>query len=126
MTQGRRHPISTCLEDLRSAAEAIERYTGGVTLEQFRQDEMRQDAVVRRIEIMGESADRLMKADGNHHASFPGLPLRDIKDMRNIVAHGYDAVDLDIIWDTATFDIPALRRQIDLLIADRAERGEPP
>lgn len=126
MTQRRRHPVVTCLEDLRSAAEAIERYTSGTTLDQFRPDEMRQDAVVRRIEIMGEAADRLMRADANHQANFPDLPLRDIKDMRNLVAHGYDAVDLDIVWDTATADVPALRRQLDVLVADRRTRDRQP
>jgi uncharacterized protein with HEPN domain len=98
---------------MRSAADAIARYVSGVTQEEFGQDQMRQDAVIRRLEIMGEAAHRLMLADAEHERNFPALPLRDIKDMRNLVAHGYDAVDLDIVWDTVTSDVPALGRQLD-------------
>ena len=101
------------------ATELIERYTRGITREQFLQNAEKQDAVVRRIEIIGEAADRLMKADCDYGRNFPDLELRDIKDMRNLVIHGYDAVDATVIWNTAKVDVPALRERLEHLIAKR-------
>lgn len=121
--KARRYDVNACLEDMRHAAECIERYTGGLTREQFLQNIEKQDAVVRRIEILGEAADRLMKADNNYATNFPGLPLRDIKDMRNLVIHGYDAVDADIVWNTIKSDIRSLRLQLTSLLEQRAGNG---
>jgi uncharacterized protein with HEPN domain len=114
-----RHDIGACLEDMRHAADCIERYTSGVSREEFLQNNEKQDAVVRRIEIIGEAADRLMKADPDYKEHFPDLPLRDIKDMRNLVIHGYDAVDPKIIWDTTQLDVPNLYRKITAIITER-------
>lgn len=57
-----------------------------------------------------------MKSDATYAANFPDLPLRDIKDMRNMVVHGYDAVDAEIIWNTAKSNIPVLRKCLEELI----------
>ena len=51
--------VDEWLDDMRSSAEAIERYIDGITEERFTQEEMRQDAVVRRLEMIGEAADRI-------------------------------------------------------------------
>ncbi len=115
----RRIEIDACLDDMRRAAEAIERYTRGVSRQQFLGNEEKQDAVIRRIEVIGEAADRLMKAAPEYQANFPDLPLRDIKDMRNLLVHGYDAIDAGIVWETAQPDVPALRVQLDKAIAAR-------
>jgi len=84
---------------------------------------MRQDAVIRRLEIIGEAAGRIMKSDRRFAETLPELPLREACEMRNFISHGYDAVDLGIVWDTITNDIPALRRALDLIMARRAHSG---
>jgi len=95
-----------------------------VTEDQFGKHEMRQDAVIRRIEVIGEAADRLMKAVPEHETSFPGLPLADAKRMRNFVIHGYDGVDFCRVWDTGVNDIPSLRdKAAHLLDKRRAARA---
>jgi len=43
-------------------------------------------------------------------ARFPGMPWQDMKGMRNIAAHHYGNIDLEILWDTVMIDIPALRK----------------
>jgi len=97
------------------ATKAIERYRDGVSRDAFLRNSEKQDAVIRRIEILGEAADRLMKADADYAVNFPDLPLRDIKDMRNMVIHGYDAVDVEIIWNTAQSDIAILTKSLEVL-----------
>jgi len=109
--KARRTDIGACLRDIRDSAYAIAHYVDGVTEAQFRSDFMRQDAVIRRIEIIGEAADRIIKADPDHAASFPALPLAAAKLMRNKVIHDYDGVDPGLVWDTAKNDVPDLGRK---------------
>ena len=65
----------------------------------------KQDAVLRRFEIIGEAASRL---GSETQALFPSLPFRSMRGMRNIIAHDYGEVDLALVWKTATADRPTL------------------
>lgn len=93
------------LRDILDSARAIRRYLGGVTRAQFEANPEKQDAVIRRFEIMGEAARRL--SPGALKA-LPDLPWRQITGMRNILIHDYDEVDEITLWDTAQEDLPAL------------------
>lgn len=115
--KSRRTDVLACLRDIRDSAEAIELYVEGITEARFRTDTMRQDAVVRRIEVIGEAADRIIKADPNYAISLPGLPLAAAKLMRNKVIHEYDGVDPGVVWDTATNDVPDLAGKVAAALA---------
>ena len=65
----------------------------------------KQDAVLRRFEIMGEAASRLTPET---QTRFPTLPFRSMRGMRNIIAHDYGDADLDQVWKTALDDLPSL------------------
>ena len=93
------------LRDLLDSAGAIRRYLAGVSREAFLADMEKQDAVLRRFEIIGEAASRLSPAT---QALFPSLPFRAMRGMRNIIAHDYGDVDLDQVWQTATTDLAPL------------------
>ena len=58
-----------------------------------------------RFEIIGEAASRLAP---DTQAQFPSLPFRAMRGMRNIIAHDYGEVDLELVWKTATADLPVL------------------
>ena len=111
--------VDEWLDDMRSSAEAIERYIDGITEERFTQEEMRQDAVVRRLEMIGEAADRIMKAEPDFQKTLPGIALVEAKRMRNLVIHGYDQVNISVVWDTARHDIPGLRAAIEAVLSTR-------
>lgn len=124
--KNRRLGVEACLRDIRDSADVIGQYVEGVTEAQFRADPMRQDAVIRRIEIIGEAADRIIKADAGHAESLPGVPLAAAKLMRNKVIHDYDGVDPGVVWDTAVNDIPDLSRKITDALATRQTVQPPP
>jgi len=97
------------LQDIIDAADAIDRFVGGVTEEQFLDDELRQSAVLQKLMIMGESAARISSELKDRHAD---IAWRDIIAFRNFAVHAYFAVDWHIVWYTAMHDAPLLRNKI--------------
>ena len=93
------------LRDVLDSARLIRVYLADISQEGFFSDAEKQDAVLRRFEIIGEAASRLAPET---QALFPTLPFRSMRGMRNIIAHDYGAVDLELVWKTATADLPGL------------------
>jgi len=87
------------LRDILDSARVIQSYLNGVSHEVFMRNSEKQDAVLRRFEIIGEAASRLAPET---RALFPALPFREMRGMRNIIAHDYGDVDLDQVWRTAS------------------------
>ncbi|OGN32952.1 MAG: hypothetical protein A3I39_03160 [Candidatus Yanofskybacteria bacterium RIFCSPLOWO2_02_FULL_47_9b] len=101
------------LNHITESIEAIERYAKGQTLETFLTSLKEQDAMVRRIEIIGEAVKNLPK---NFKIKHPKIPWKKIAGMRDILIHEYFLVDLRAVWDTSKDDLPILKKQIkDLL-----------
>ena len=93
------------LLDIIDSALMIRGYLKGIDQEKFTGNFEKQDAVLRRFEIIGEAASRLAPET---QALFPNLPFRSMKGMRNIIAHDYGDVDIDHVWKTATTDLDEL------------------
>jgi uncharacterized protein with HEPN domain len=93
------------LRDILDSAETISRYLKGVTHDDFMGNPEKQDAVLRRFEIIGEAASRLAP---DTQALFPKLPFRQMRGMRNIIAHDYGDVDIEQVWQTASRDLDLL------------------
>jgi uncharacterized protein with HEPN domain len=109
---------SAYLLDILKAAHLAMDYLGEKTKKQFFRDTQCQDAVIRRLEIIGEAAGRISKATT---AKFPNIPWKKIKAMRNIMIHEYDDVDLMIVWDTVRNDLPSLVSLIKPLVPPEEE-----
>jgi uncharacterized protein with HEPN domain len=82
----------------------------GVAVADFFADTEKQDAVIRRIEVIGEATAHLSEAT---RAELANLPFRKMRGMRNIVAHDYGNVDVSLVWQAATQAIPEIRRLLD-------------
>jgi uncharacterized protein with HEPN domain len=91
------------LRDILQASRLIASYMKDTSEAQFRADTQKQDAVIRRIEIIGEATAHLSEETRREIAA---LPFRKMRGMRNIVAHDYANVDLSIVWQVATVQIP--------------------
>ena len=86
------------------AREAVE-MVAGKTQADLAQHRMLELALIRLVEIIGEAATRI---DNELKASNPQVPWREIIGMRNRLTHGYDTVDLKVLWDTIAEDLPPL------------------
>ncbi|MBI3176487.1 MAG: DUF86 domain-containing protein [Chloroflexi bacterium] len=103
------------LLDILEAARLACQYAAGKDVSAFVADTQCQDAVIRRLEIMGEAARRL---SAEKRAELANLPWDMMTDMRNLLIHEYDGVDLTIVWDTVQFDLPPLIAQLEAILAD--------
>ena len=91
--------------------QAIEEFTQGYELEQFLQDRKTQDAVIRNLEVLGQT----IKDFGNEDLKmdYPDILRSQIAGMRNIIAHEYLGVDKVIIWETVNHHIEPIKNTID-------------
>lgn len=96
---------------MRECLDRIDEYTGRER-ERFVSSRLVQDAVVRNLQTLTESAQRLSAAT---RALEPGIPWRELSGFRNVVVHGYLGLDLDIIWSVVERELPPLRAAIDRL-----------
>jgi uncharacterized protein with HEPN domain len=108
--------VNDYLDHILQAIERIERYTLGKNEAAFLQDEQLQDAVIRNIEILGEAANNVKKADPLLTDSHPEVPWLVMVAMRNRVSHAYFSVDHEIVWTTICNDLPGMKQQILALI----------
>ena len=95
-----------------NAIERIERYTADMDEAKFLSSELVQDAVIRNIEIIGEASNNILRAAPEFAAQHKDVPWKVMYTMRNRVSHGYDKVDLEIVWKSIQGDLPALYRQV--------------
>ena len=101
------------LHHILDAMGRIETYIAGLEREAFFQGLMVQDAVVRQLEIIGETSRRLSDDFRDRHAY---IPWRAIIGMRNRIAHDYINIDLQVVWEVVRQDLPLLKDQITGLV----------
>ena len=101
------------LLDILEAAKLAIIYISRKTREDFFDDFQCQDAIIRRLEIIGEAAKGVSQKTKNN---FPDLPGSDMICMRNVMIHEYDDVDLMIVWSTVTKDLPLLVNSIEKML----------
>ena len=104
------------LFDILESSRAALEYMNGKTWEEFSKDPLLQDAVVRRLEIIGEASGRVSSAAQKKHAH---LPWQAMKGTRNRVIHEYDSIELDIIWDIVKQDLPYLVNELEKIASSQ-------
>lgn len=109
------HDPRKTLDDMRRAAEFLLKMTAARTLDEYRADEVLRTVVERKYEIIGEALNRLTKSDPALAAQIPDS--RQIISFRNILIHGYDMIDEQVVWKIVQQDLPILKQQVDALLA---------
>jgi len=100
---------TTFIEHILECIALIERYTDNKTEEDFFDLIQLQDAVNRRIEIIGEAVKNI--PDGIK-GKYPEIPWKEIAGMRDILIHEYFGIDLELTWEVVTRDIPDLKTKL--------------
>ncbi len=109
MTDSRRDDY---LRHMHEAAAQVTSYIAGMDQPGFLNDKRTQQAVIMNLVIIGEAATRLMAEFPDFTEAHAGIPWRNMRGMRNRIAHGYFDIDLDLVWATAKIDLPELELQL--------------
>jgi uncharacterized protein with HEPN domain len=94
------------VEHMLSCIDKILEYIGN-DKEAFYQSTLVQDAVLRNLQTMAESSQRM---SDDLKAQFPMIPWREISGFRNILAHDYLGIDCDAVWSVVEQDLPELKK----------------
>jgi len=98
---------------IRDSIESIEKYVKGLSFEDFVTAAQTQDALIRRLEIIGEAAKNLPEDFKKMHSD---IPWKDIAGMRDVLIHEYFGVSLKTVWSVINDDLPKFKEQINNLL----------
>ena len=110
------HDPLVSVEDTITACELILQFTQNMTDIDYYFDLKTKAAVEREFVIIGEALNRIKKSNGNMLNSIDNW--REIIGFRNVITHGYDVVEDEIVWDAVKNNIPALLKQLQNIITN--------
>ena len=105
---------SVYLRHIQDSIEKIESYVSGIDHDEFLENSMVQDAVIRQLEIIGEASKRVSESE---RAKEPDIPWNSIAGMRDKLIHNYFGVDLATVWKTVEEDLNSLKQAIQRMLA---------
>jgi len=105
--------ITIYLKDIIESAQLIENYIEGISEGDFYTNPEKQDAVLHRIQIIGEAAKHIPE---EYRQKWDQISWKEVAGMRDILVHEYFGVSLGMVWKVAIDDIPVLKNQVFQLL----------
>ncbi len=96
----------------------IEKYSEGLSFDDFKKNQEKIDAILRNFEIIGEASKAVPECNREKH---PSIPWQELAGLRDILILRYDRVNLQIIWEAMKNELPLLNPQIEGLLAAEKE-----
>ncbi len=103
------------LSDIQEAIRRIREYTTGMTYQAFLEDTKTQDAVIRNLEIIGEATKNLSKELRERYSHVPWKGMAGVRDR---LIHHYFGVNLDIVWQIITDELPEVASQLKSILRE--------
>ena len=101
--------INLFIQDILENIKDIESFSKGLNKEKFENDKLKQNAVIRSLEIIGEATKNI---PDSFRKRYPKIPWRKIAGFRDILSHAYFGVSMDRVWNIIEKDLPDLKEKI--------------
>lgn len=98
------------IEDIKESIKNLEEFTKGLDKDKFSKDSLRQSAIIRQLEIIGEAVKNIPDP---FRKRFPKIPWKDIAGFRDVLSHAYFGVSLERVWNIIEIDLPVLKKELD-------------
>lgn len=95
--------------------ELIETYSEDLTTDKFKKNTVIQDAIIRRLEIIGEAVKNISISFKEKH---PEIPWKQMAGMRDILIHEYFDIDLSLTWSVVKLELPSVKVKLQKLLSD--------
>jgi len=102
------------IEHILESIQHIENYSRHLTEEQFNTDHAMQDAIIRRLEIIGEAVKNIAIFFKDKH---PNIPWKQMAGMRDILIHEYFDIDLALTWKVVQRELPSIKEKLLAILA---------
>lgn len=106
-----RHVLQKIYQHIAAVLEYCEKLS---SLEEFIKDKMRVEACVFNLMQIGELAKSSLSQEVK--SQITTIPWKQIYGMRNRIVHGYEGVEMRIVWDTIKIDLPHLKVELEKYI----------
>ena len=107
--------VRVYVADILECIRRIEEYTKGIGRDDFMENVQAQDAVLRRLEVIGEAVKGIPP---EVRSKYPEIAWREIAGLRDVLIHGYFGVKLERIWKVVEQDLPELKTRMNLVQQD--------
>jgi len=107
------------LNDIIEAMSAIEQFVEGIDFEDFKNDDMRSSAVIRKFELIGEAAKSVPESIKQE---YPDIPWKDMAGMRDRLIHFYFGIKYELVWNTIRDVIPQVKASITKILEELEEK----
>lgn len=101
--------VNLFINDIKESIKNIEEFSKGLTQEKFSKDKLRQSAIIRQLEIIGEAVKNI---PNSFREKFPKIPWKDIAGFRDILSHAYFGVSIERVWNILRFDLPVFKKEL--------------
>jgi uncharacterized protein with HEPN domain len=104
------------LDDIAESIKRIEKYTRRMTLNKIKKDTLALDGVVHNLEIIGEAVKNIPAQVKERN---PEIEWKKIAGFRDILAHEYFGVDLEVVWDVVINKLPILKKEVNRILKSK-------
>jgi uncharacterized protein with HEPN domain len=111
------------LDHMLEAAQLVSSYVQPLGKDDFLADKRTQQAVIMNLVIIGEASAKLLQNSATFLDQYPEVPWRNMRGMRNRIAHGYFDIDLNVVWDTVQTALPDLLARLPVIAHAALEKA---